>query len=72
MEALAKALNISKDTVDWVTFFDLAYIAKGKIPSDIISSSETNKYLPLVFRTVRGGKLTQQKLKKLTKLLNES
>lgn len=72
LTAFAKILNIVEGSNDWVTFFDLAYISKGKIPSDIVSSKKNAQYLPLLFRTVRGKKVTQENLKELIKLLNES
>ena len=70
LEALANALSIKKETKKWVEFFDLAYLSKGKIPMDISSQKEINQYLPLLFRTVRGKKLSKDKLQKLIKLLN--
>jgi transcriptional regulator with XRE-family HTH domain len=70
LEALANALYIKKETKDWVEFFDLAYLSKGKIPADISSRKEINQYLPLLFRTIRGKRLSKEKLQKLIKLLN--
>ena len=72
IKAFAKALNIKEGTEDWVTFFDLAYISKGQIPEDVASNKSNLEYLPLLFRTVRGKKITSSKIKKLIKLLNES
>ncbi len=68
IEALANALSIEKNSPDWVEFFDLAYLSKGKIPEDI----GKNDHLPLLFRTIRGKRLSKQQLEKLVKLLNES
>lgn len=72
IQAFAKALNIKEGKPDWVTFFDLAYIAKGKIPSDITAKDESLKHLPLLFRTMRGEKLSLKKLQQLIRLLNKS
>lgn len=66
----ATALQIVKESPDWMTFFDLAHTAKGRIPSDILNHEEAMKYLPLVFRTARGKKLTKKKLQDLVKLIN--
>jgi|SRR3989339_942845 len=66
----AMALQIKKETPDWMTFFDLAHTAKGRIPTDILNHEEAMKYLPLVFRTARGKKLTKKKLQDLVKLIN--
>ena len=66
----ATALKITKGSTDWMIFFDLANTAKGRIPSDILNHEEAMKYLPLVFRTARGKKLTKKKLQDLIKLIN--
>lgn len=67
----ARALAIKKNAEEWVKFYDLAHTAKGQIPKDIMEKSESNKYLPLLFRTARGKKLSRKKLKELIKLLNQ-
>jgi len=72
IQAFAKALGIREGKPDWVTFFDLAYIAKGKIPADITAKNESLKRLPLLFRTMRGEKLSLRKLQQLIRLLNKS
>lgn len=72
LEGLAKALNIEKGTVDWVNFFDMSYIAKGEIPQDILNKTRSERYLPLLFRTARGKKLSKKKLQELVKLINGS
>jgi len=72
IKAFAKALNIQEGKPDWVTFFDLAYIAKGQIPSDIVTKAESLQHLPLLFRTMRGEKLSLRKLQQLIRLLNTS
>lgn len=66
----AIALKITKGSPDWITFFDLANTSKGRIPTDILNHEEAMKYLPLVFRTARGKKLTKKKLQDLIKLIN--
>ncbi len=66
----ATALKIAKGSPDWITFFDLANTAKGRIPKDILNEKDAMKYLPLVFRTARGKKLTKKKLQELIKLIN--
>ena len=72
LKAFAFALKIKEGTEEWVIFFDLAYISKGQIPKDITSNKNTLEYLPLLFRTVRGKKITPIRIKKLIKLLNAS
>lgn len=70
LASYAIALQIKKETPEWTTFFDLAHTAKGRIPKDILSEKEAMQYLPLVFRTARGKKLTKKKLQELIKLIN--
>lgn len=72
LRGFARALGIKENSEEWVTFFDLAHIAKGKIPTDILSKPKASERLPLLFRTARGQKLSKNKLQKLFKLLRES
>ena len=66
LEEYAKELLIPEGSDDWYEFFDLASMATGRIPPDIMSDEELVKRLPLVFRTVRG-----QKMKSSDDQLNE-
>jgi transcriptional regulator with XRE-family HTH domain len=61
----AQCLGIEKGSDDWYEFFDSAHATAGKIPKDILSNEEVLSKLPLVFRTLRGQKLTREQLKKL-------
>lgn len=65
----ATALKITKESPEWVTFFDLAHTAKGKIPSDIQNDPEILSMLPAFYRTARGEKLDKKKIKELIRLL---
>ena len=68
----ATALKIRRDSEEWVTFFDLANLAKGKIPKDIMKNADILSMLPAFYRTARGEKLSKEKLKKLIGLLTKS
>lgn len=72
LEGYASALRIPRDSEEWTTFFDLAHAAKGKVPADILANKESMKYLPLLFRTARGHKLSKKKLQELVNLINAS
>ena len=61
----ANLLKLKKGTDDWYKFFDLAAAENGRIPKDILSDEEVVKELPVLFRTLRGGKITDEKLDKL-------
>lgn len=72
LSALAKALGISEESSNWIDFFDLAYIAKGELPEDILKDKKSIKYLPLLFRTARGQRLSKKKLQELVELINNA
>jgi len=69
LEGFATALQIKKGSTDWVNFFDLAHIAKGLIPDDILNSPQIMSILPAFYRTVRGEKLNKEKINELIALL---
>ena len=66
----AAALKIPRDTEEWTMFFDLAHAAKGRVPEDILSSKKAPRFLPLLFRTARGQRLSKKKLQELVNLIN--
>jgi transcriptional regulator with XRE-family HTH domain len=66
----AMALKIKRDSEEWVTFFDLAHAAKGRIPGDILKNPQILTMLPAFYRTARGKKLDKNKIKQLIELLN--
>jgi len=61
----ANLLKLKKGTDDWYKFFDLAAAENGKIPKDIMNDEEVVKELPVLFRTLRGEKISEEKLEKL-------
>lgn len=72
LEGYAAALKISRESEQWVNFFDLAHMAKGKVPEDILADKKSIKYLPLLFRTARGQRLSKKKLQELVNLINDA
>lgn len=66
----ATALKIPRDSEEWTLFFDLAHAAKGRVPKDILSREEASRFLPLLFRTARGQRLSKKKLQELVNLIN--
>ena len=67
LEHYAEYLAIKLGTRDWYTFFDLAAAAKGRLPDDLLEDEEVLAKLPLVFRTLRGKRLTEKQLDELVK-----
>lgn len=65
-------LKIPVDGEERREFFDLAAACAGRIPEDILSDEELVKKLPLVFRTCRGGKLTDKQLDALAEKIRKS
>ena len=55
----AKCLELKEGTDDWYDFFDLACVETGRIPKDI-TEKEVAHRLPLLFRTIRGKKISKE------------
>ena len=71
-ENLARIFGLSPGTEDWKTFFDLADVAAGRIPKDVLEDAEMAGMLPLVFRSLRGEKLSKKQLIEVAELLRRS
>ena len=65
LKEYATCLGIKKGSPDWYTFFDLAAVESGKIPVEIMENEEVLDKLPLLFRTLRGEKVPDEKLNEL-------
>ena len=72
LEQYAHYLRIEKGSDDWYEYFDLAAAHTGKIPDDIMEDAELVKKLPLVFRTIRGQKVSKEKLDRLAAIIRKS
>ena len=72
LEQYAERLEIKSGSADWYTFFDLAAAAKGRLPDDLLQDEEVVAKLPLVFRTLRGKRLTDKQLSELVKKIRGS
>ena len=70
--ALAEQLGLEEGTDEWQLFFDLAATSVGQIPQDILDDEDLAPKLPLVFRTLRGEKVTAEQLKELAELIRRS
>jgi len=71
LKGYAKALQIEQDSPEWVTFFDLAFTAKGTIPVDIRNNQQIMSVLPAFYRTARGEKLDKKKINELIDLISK-
>ncbi len=67
LEEYAKFLALKEGTDDWYQLFDLAAAEAGKIPQDILNDKQVVEKLPVLFRTLRGTKSSDEKLNKLVR-----
>jgi hypothetical protein len=73
LAAYAIALGIEKGSSDWVTYFDLAAIAKQELPKEVKESApEIISLLPAFLRTNGNRKISDEKLQKLIDFLSST
>jgi len=72
LEEYARYLRIKKGSDDWYKFFDLARIEAGRIPEELLKDESIAASLPILFRTLRGQKISEKKLEKLVELIKKS
>lgn len=71
LKKYAKFLGLKEGTDDWYLFFDLAAAESGRLPKELMEKDVVAR-MPVLFRTLRGKKLSKDKLDKLIKLIKES
>ena len=69
LEEYARLLKINKGSDDWYTFFDMAAAETGRIPEELMEKENIVEKLPILFRTLRGQKVPDEKLEELIKKL---
>src|SRR4030043_1983564 len=67
----AKCLGIVEGGDEWLEFFDIARTDAGRIPEDLLADKNIVAKLPLVFRTIKGQKLTGDQLEKFARALEK-
>ncbi len=67
----AKCLGIAEGSDEWLEFFDIARTDTGRIPDEILADKNILAKLPLVFRTIKGQKLTEEQLEKFARALEK-
>ena len=67
----ARALGL-KDAKELQKFTDVARIAQGIIPEDILSQKNAVGYLPAFFRTLRNEKPTREEIDRLIELVRNA
>ena len=64
LEEYAAHLGLKKGTDPWFDFFDLAAAEIGRIPEDL-KDEKVLRRLPVLFRTLRGKKVSEKQLDEL-------
>ena len=72
LEEYAKYLHIKKGTDDWYKFFDLAAVEAGRIPEELLNDAKIAASLPILFRTLRGKKISEKKLDELVEMIRKA
>ena len=72
LEEYAKYLHIKKGTDDWYKFFDLAAVEGGRIPEELLNDAKIAASLPILFRTLRGKKISRKKLDELVEMIRKA
>jgi transcriptional regulator with XRE-family HTH domain len=71
LEQYAQALGLKKGSTPWYEFFDLAAASRGQIPEEILANDKLVAKLPVLFRTLRGEKVSEEKLDELIKAIRK-
>lgn len=72
LERIALALQLERGSEDWQTFMDLAAISAGRIPSSVAENKRLMAALPLVFRTLDGKPISEDKLRELAEMIRRA
>ena len=68
---LARQLGLRPDSSPWTELMDAAALCSGKLPEDIRDDERMLMKLPVLFRTIRGQRLTEAKLRELIEFLRD-
>lgn len=71
LERYATTLGLQEGSEDWQTFFDLAAVAQGTVPEDLLSDRDIVKTLPAFFRTLRGQKPTPKEMNRIAEKIRK-
>ncbi|MHB9026864.1 MAG: helix-turn-helix domain-containing protein [Armatimonadota bacterium] len=68
----ADALQLDEGSEERQYFFDLANACNGIIPAELLSDREVVAKLPVLYRTLRGEKITDEQFEALIKLVRRA
>jgi transcriptional regulator with XRE-family HTH domain len=72
LEEYATYLNIAPYSSEWYYFFDCAAAAAGRIPQDVMDDEELVRKLPLVFRSMRGERVSDEAIDDLINIIRKA
>lgn len=72
LKRIGTALALRPGSREWKEMVDLAAIGAGRIPPDIADDPKLLGALPILFRTVKGKKLSREDLIRLARRIQES
>jgi hypothetical protein len=70
--ALAAAVGLKPGTPEWQDFQDRAFAARGEIPPDLATEEAIVDSLPVLFRSLRGGPVTEEEVQLLIQLIRNT
>ncbi|WP_183685724.1 hypothetical protein [Longimicrobium terrae] len=72
ISVLAVAVGLKPETPEWQDFVDRAYASRGEIPPDLATEEAIVNRLPVLFRSLRGGPVTEEEVRLLMQLIRNS
>lgn len=72
LDRYADALGLVEGSDEWYRFYDLAAAERGRIPDDLLSDDEVVGKLPVLFRTLRGERVTDEQMQGLIDLIRRA
>lgn len=69
LEEYARALHVKEGSDEWYQFFDTAAADAGVIPDEVMADAEVVDKLPLLFRSLRGQRISEEKIKELIRVI---
>lgn len=72
IQEYAKALGVEEGSDEWFEFFDRAHAARGELPQEILEDEEVVNQLPVLFRTLRGDRVTEEEFERLIEVLRRA
>jgi len=72
LERIGRALGLKPGSASWSDLIHLSAIGAGRIPPDVAKDSDLLKALPILFRTLKGKKLSEEELIRLARRIQGS